>query len=130
MAHWRTLCDDDGLLYAHHLQGKSATVTIERVSAAKLVGQAGRATRKPCLHFRGTSRALAICKTDARTLERISGSGDVDRWVGQTIVLVPTTTRTSDGEVPCIRIAPRAGKATEATTIEAPAATTEETDHE
>jgi len=120
MPHWRSLCDDDGLLYSHHLAGKSVTVTIERVTGATLVGQGGRKTRKPCLHFRGTSRALAICRTDARTLERIAGSGDTERWVGQTIVLVPTTTRTSDGEVPCIRIAPRAGDAAKATTIETP----------
>lgn len=107
MPHWRSLCDDDGLLYVHHLQGRPAVVTIEAVSAAKLVGQAGRTTRKPLLAFRGTTRRLAICKTDAKTLERLTGSGDTDRWVGVTIQLVPATTRTSDGDVPCIRIAPR-----------------------
>ena len=121
MPHWREYVDDDGLLYVHHLKGKPATVTIERVSAAKLVGQAGRTTRKPCLHFKGTSRALAICRTDARTLERITGSGDVDKWIGVSVTLVPTTTRTSDGDVPCIRIAPRAAKASDAAPIETPA---------
>ena len=127
MPHWRDFTDDDGLLYAHHLQGKPCTVTIERVSAAKLVGQAGRTSRKPMLHFRGTSRGFAICKTDARTLERIAGSGDVDRWIGVSVTLVPTTTRTSDGDVPCIRIAPKAAKASDAAPIETHDASDEET---
>lgn len=108
MPHWRTMTDDDGLLYAHHLGDKHTTVTITGVSAAKLIGQAGRATTKPALSLAGTTRKFAICRTDARTIERLAGSGDTDRWVGLRITLIPTTTRTSDGEVPCIRVSPKA----------------------
>ena len=105
MAHWRELADDDGLLYAHHLRGAKTHVRIERVDSVELVGLGGRRSRKPRLHFAGTSRAFAISRTDARTLERLAGSGDTDKWIALRITLIPTTTRSSDGDVPCIRIA-------------------------
>lgn len=107
MPHWRDLTDDDGLLYHHHLGGKRIDVVIERVDAVELVGLGGRRSRKPRLHFRGTQRAFAISKTDAKTLERLAGSGEIDRWIGLRITLCPATTRASDGDVPCIRISPR-----------------------
>lgn len=117
MTHWRDLTDDDGLLYAHHLRGSRVTVQIERVDSVELVGLGGRRSRKPRLHFAGAQRAFAISKTDARTLERLAGSGETDRWIGLKITLVPTTTRSSDGDVPCIRISPKlpAQSATEPT---------------
>ena len=116
MPHWRELTDDDGLLYAHHLRGQRVTVQIERVDSVELVGLGGRKARKPRLHFVGTPRSFAICRTDARTLERLAGSGDTDRWVGLRITLVPTTTRAADGDVACIRVSPRLPDQTAATT--------------
>lgn len=120
MTHWRDLTDDDGLLYAHHLRGSRVTVQIERVDSVELVGLGGRRSRKPRLHFAGAKRAFAISKTDARTLERLAGSGDTDKWIGLKITLVPTTTRSSDGDVPCIRISPKMPEQTNEQTKETP----------
>ena len=107
MGHWRDLTDDDGLLYHHHLGGKRVEVVIESVDAVELVGLGGRRSRKPRLHFKGTPRGFAISKTDAKTLERLAGSGDTDKWIGLRITLCPATTRSSEGDVPCIRISPK-----------------------
>lgn len=115
MTHYRKMMEPREYIYCEDLQGRDVTVTIERVSQGLLVGEKGRKTKKPLAYFKGKSKPLALNITNSKVLERIAGSPEVERWVGLTIVLFPTTTKDKDGViVPCVRIRPSAGKASDA----------------
>lgn len=131
MAHWRTMMEPREYIYAEDLQGRDRTLTIERVKQGELKGEKGRKTRKPLVFFKGAKKPLAINITNAKALERIAGSGDMDKWVGLTITLFESTTNDPNGnQVPCVRIRPRPGKASEASGMRDPDPPPDEPPHD
>lgn len=92
-------------LGAWDLQGRDVTVRISRVIAATLTAQGGRTSKKPIVYFEGTDKALALNKTNAKTIAAIYGN-NTDAWVGERITLYPTTTTMGSETVDAIRIRP------------------------
>lgn len=94
------LADRDG-------KPKEYTLAIEKVTGGELTTVGGQVSRKPVLHLKGAKKALALNKTNARTVADLYGR-DVSRWVGRLVTLYPTTTKFGrDNAVPCIRIRPK-----------------------
>lgn len=71
------------------LKGRSVRVTIERVTVKSLHQVDGSEADKIVLSFRGTSKALACNKTQARTLAGLLGTEEFGEWTGAAIVLTP-----------------------------------------
>jgi hypothetical protein len=87
-------------------RARDYTMRIARVEGVELMVSGGSKSRKPALYFVGAKKALALNKTNARTLISLYGR-DVERWVGRWVTLYPTTTKFgSDSAVPCIRVRP------------------------
>lgn len=109
MTHWRSLIDHK-YLYAADLGGRDVNVTIESVKGGEVTGEGGRKSRKPILKFKGKEKTLVANSTNCKTIASIVGTPEVERWVGATITLFPTTTtdRETKEEMPCIRIRPKA----------------------
>ena len=99
----RKLYDKD-FVYAYDLEGKDATVTIERVTGGTLTGTGGKSTQKPIVFFKGTKKGLALCITNARVIAGLYGGFESDAWIGKKITLYPTTTTFGSQTVDCIRI--------------------------
>lgn len=104
MPHWRTLTDSKWLIAAH-LLGKDVTVTIEKVIAGEVIGEAGRTAKKPVVYFRGKKLPLALANTNAKTIAGMYGN-NTEGWLGKRITLYPTTTKLGGDMVECIRIRP------------------------
>lgn len=104
MGDYRLLYDSD-YLYAFHLQGKEATVEIERVTGGKLKDKDGKESKKPFLYFKGKQKPLALNKTNGATVATLYGK-DTRAWVGKRITLYPTTTQAFGAVHDCVRIKP------------------------
>lgn len=77
-------------LKAHDLQGKSPTVTIDRVGVEQVRGKV-RVDTKAVLYFKGKAKGLLCNKTNAQTVAQIAGSPLTERWAGIAITLYATT---------------------------------------
>jgi hypothetical protein len=88
---------------AWDLNGKEATVTIERVEAGTLIGSGGRKSRKPLVHFKGKDRPLALNKTNAKIIAGMYGA-DTAQWAGKAITIYPTKTEMAGETVDCVRV--------------------------
>ena len=111
MAHWKKLMDPKEFLFAHDLDGRDVTVTIEKVVGGKLKGENGKESKKPIAHIKGTPKKLALNVTNCKTIEQLSGTGDADKWRDIRVTLFPTTTDFGGKTVDCIRIRPSHPKA-------------------
>lgn len=109
MAHYKTMYDESDFLFAHDLGGKAHTVRIAKVEAGKVVGDKGKASKKPIVYFVGKKKKLALNKTNGKTISRLYGS-DTSGWVGKEIEIYPTVTQFGGEEVDCIRIKSRVPK--------------------
>lgn len=86
------------------LDGKDRVVTIETVKAGKVGGQQGRKEdRKPIIFFKGKKKRFICNKTNADTIASLYGP-HVEKWVGQRVILYPTTTTFGRETVDCIRV--------------------------
>ena len=82
-------------------------VTIKEVQDEDV---AGDGLEKPVAYFHGETKGLGLNVTNCRTLEKILGTDDVDRWIGKTVVIFKTETDYKGERVDCIRIrAPKPG---------------------
>lgn len=108
--HWRSMMDKSTYLGAWDLpEGKDVVVRIKSVSQATEI--AGKKTRKPILYFEGKEKGLLLNATNCKTVARLYGHY-VEQWAGEYVALYVSTTSSPDGEVPCVRIKPRAPKQT------------------
>src|ERR1017187_512323 len=88
-------CDD--------LQGRQVKVTIEKYSFEEIGEE-----RKLVLHFQGKEKGLVCNKTNAGSIAQICRSEEMDDWIGQSIILFPTTTPFNGKATACIRVLPPA----------------------
>ena len=93
-----------------HLQGKSITVTIERVELHEFEkGKRGqkdaKKVKKPVLYFVGKAIPFGLtARVNIETMIDLHGR-QTDDWAGKQIKLVPTTCMSfGKANTPCIRI--------------------------
>ncbi len=104
MPHWKTMTECNWLI-AGHLNGKDVTVTIDRVVAGEVVGEAGRKSKKPVLFFKGKKLPLALANTNAKSIAAMYGN-DTTNWTNKRVTIFPTTCRLGGETVECIRVRP------------------------
>lgn len=111
MVHYRSMYEDNGMLYACHLNGKDVTLTIKRVTAGAITGAKGKSDKKPIVEFEKTDKKLGLNKTNGRTIATLYGP-DVEKWAGKRITVYATTTEFGREQVECIRVRPMIPNAT------------------
>jgi hypothetical protein len=92
--------DFDRYVRGEHLQGKTVTVVIERVTVEKFFVNGAKVT-KPCLWFRGTTKGLILNDGNRRTLAQIFGD-EVSAAIGKPITL--TAVPSGNGDALTIKI--------------------------
>lgn len=94
-------------LGAWDLGGKPRVVTIEAVKPGEVGGHQGKKKdRKPIITFRGKRKKFVCNVTNAATIASLYGP-HVEKWVGQQIIIYPTTTTFGRETVDCIRVKPQ-----------------------
>jgi hypothetical protein len=73
-------------LKASDLKGKSVNVTIESVEMVDM-GQGRDKESKLLIWFVGKQKGLVCNKTNAGTIEKLTGSDETNNWVGKQITL-------------------------------------------
>ena len=110
MTHWKLLQDRGEYISACDLLGKEKILQIESVKGGELTGEGGKKSKKAIASFVGASRKLALNATNCKTLVTLSGSKDVEKWVGLWVTIYPTTTKFGGETSECIRIKPELAK--------------------
>lgn len=105
MSHWRSMFDNKYLGNWDLPEGRDVAVVMTKVEAGTLTSAGGRAEKKPLLYFRGKEKAMALNKTNSKTIAGMYGH-DTAKWAGKPISIFVTQTMSPDGMVPCIRVRP------------------------
>lgn len=113
--HWKKMMDDKEMLYAHDLDNRDVTITIEKVVGGELRGENNKKSKKPIAHIKGKIKKLALNVTNCRTIEQLYGTPDPAEWSGIRVTIFPTTTDFGGKTVECIRIRPYLPKGKEET---------------
>lgn len=90
-------------LIAEELQGKEATITIERVEMKKLEQDDGRKKDKGIIYFRGSDRGWVLGRTNAMCLAAMF-SEETDAWIGKRVTLFATEVQLGGERVLGIRV--------------------------
>lgn len=85
-------------LKASDLQGRTVTVTMDRVIMEEVGGE-----HKPVLYFQGTERGIVLNKTNSSIIAEMHGD-ETDDWVGKKIKLYPARVEFQGKIVDAIRI--------------------------
>lgn len=129
--HWRSWGKDSEYLRAADLwddksEGyREATVQIERMQQGTVTGENGRKDKMPFAYFANTrsGKPLGLNASNAKTIARMVGTPNPDKWVGLWITLYVTQTESKTGEiVDCIRIRPKPAKPPRDAKADAPGA--------
>lgn len=86
-------------LKASDLQGRPATVVVEKVAIEEIRQQNGAKEARVVVAFRGKAKRLICNKTQAMTFADIAKTEEFARWVGLTVVLAPGATRSGQATI-------------------------------
>jgi hypothetical protein len=88
---------------AEDLRGKDVNVDIVRVTLEEGQSSSGP-WRRPIVYFLQASKGLMLNVTNARTIAQVTGSSEMNEWIGHRVTLYPTETQYEGRMVPCIRV--------------------------
>lgn len=85
--HWKKQFNYD-FLGSYSLDGKNeATVTITKLGTEKVTGQQGRKEDCFVVHFKEFDKPMILNRTNAKAIEKVSGSGLLEDWIGTEVTL-------------------------------------------
>jgi len=85
--HWKKQFNYE-YLGSYSLDGKKeAVVTVSRLAQEKVTGQQGRKEDCFVVYFKEFDKGMILNRTNARAIEKVSGSGLVEDWVGVQVTL-------------------------------------------
>ena len=103
--HWKKLTNPNYLGAYAFDQNEEKTVTIESVTEESVTGSDGREADCMVLHFKEPNvKPMILNRTNAKTIEKITGTPYIEEWEGQKIILVVRTVTAFGGEVDAVRV--------------------------
>jgi len=85
--HWKKQFNYD-YLGSYSLDGKrEVVVTVKGVGTAKVTGQSGRKEDCFVVNFNEFDKPMILNRTNAKAIEKVSGSGLVEDWIGTRVAL-------------------------------------------
>jgi hypothetical protein len=85
--HWKKQFNYE-YLGSYSLDGKKEiVVTVSKLSQEKVTGQQGRKEDCFVVYFKEFDKGMILNRTNARAIEKVSGSGLVEDWVGVQVTL-------------------------------------------
>lgn len=107
--HWKKFHHPDYIGAYAFQPGEEKVLTIKSVSEEDVIGSNGR--KEPCMvvKFAEKEEKPLICNvTNAKTIEKVAGSGYIEDWVGVKIQLYVTEVQAFGDTVDAVRIRPKA----------------------
>ena len=102
--HWKTAFPSDYFGHQHMPpDGSDMVVEIKDVKMEAVTGAHGTST-KLVAHTTADPEKWILNKTNAKTIEKVTGSGFPDEWVGKKLQLYVTKTSSPEGLVDCVRV--------------------------
>ena len=109
--HWKNLANYD-YLGAYSLDGIASeiTLTIKLIKVERVTANGGAAEDCIVATFEEKNqdgvevKPMVLNKTNCKIIEKVYGTGDVEQWIGKSIIIYSTTTRFQRDIVPCLRI--------------------------
>jgi len=86
-------------LKASDLQGRPVAVVVEKVTVEDIRQQNGAKEARVVVDFRGKAKRLICNKTQAQTFADLARTEEFARWVGLSVVLEPSTTRSGQATI-------------------------------
>lgn len=110
--HWRKFHNPDYIGAYAFQPGERKLVTIEKAGLEKVTGQGGK--KEDCLvvHFKENEKPLICNVTNSKAIEKVSGSGYIQDWVGHAIELYTTEVQAFGDTVEAVRVKPTPPKTT------------------
>jgi hypothetical protein len=111
--HWRQYHHPDYIGAYAFQPGEEKVLTIKSVSEEDVIGSNGR--KEPCMVVKFAEKDVKplICNvTNAKTIEKVVGSGYIEDWYGCKIQLYVTEVSAFGDTVEAVRIRPKAPKVT------------------
>lgn len=109
--HWKNLANYD-YLGAYSLDGIASeiTLTIKLIKVERVTANGGAAEDCIVATFEEKNqdgvevKPMVLNKTNCKIIEKVYGTGDVEQWIGKSIIIYSTTTRFQRDIVPCLRV--------------------------
>lgn len=103
---------DNEYLVAADLLERDHDVTIEKITQGMFPDfeNPKLKVRKPILWFKGKKKGFGFGAKVGKSIAKLLGTNDTDRWIGKTITIYPTLDTAYGQEVECIRVRPRLPK--------------------
>lgn len=85
--HWKKQFNYD-YLGSYSLEGKrEVVVTVSELGTEKVIGQSGRKEDCFVVRFKEFDKPMILNRTNSKAIEKVSGSGMVEDWVGTQVTL-------------------------------------------
>lgn len=105
--HWKQLVNMDYLGAYALPDGNDLTLTIDKVVREVVTGNSGRKEQCMVMYFKESNyKPMILNRTNAKSIQALTGSAFVEDWVGHKITLYGSTTRFGGDVVECLRIRP------------------------
>ena len=101
--HWKTAFPSDYFGHQHMPNGDDMIVMIREVKQ-ETVKSAHGSEQKLVAHITADPEKWIVNKTNAKTIEKVLGTGYLDEWAGKKIRLYVTKTSSPEGLVDCVRV--------------------------
>jgi len=104
--HWKQLVNMDYLGAYALPDGNDLTLTIDKVVKEVVTGNSGRKEQCMVMYFKEDYKPMILNRTNAKSIQALTGSAYVEEWVGHKVTLYGSTTRFGGDVVECLRIRP------------------------
>ena len=103
--HWKKLTNPNYLGAYAFDQGEEKLVTIDTVIDEMITAPDGKESGCMVLHFQEKDiKPMILNRTNAKTIEKLSGTPYIEEWKGLKITLVVRTVSAFGGEVDAVRV--------------------------
>lgn len=104
--HWKKLVNPNYLGAYSIEDGKDLIYRIKQVRMEDIVGENGRKESGMIAYFHDAPKPMILNRTNAKTIQKLTGSPYIEDWADHYVQLYATTTRFGGDTVECLRIRP------------------------
>ena len=106
MTHWKKLTNPNYLGSYAFNPGEEKPLTIDRVLQEEVTNPEGGKEQCIVAYFRQPEKPLILNKTNCKTIEKLTGTPDIEQWPGSGIILCVQKVKAFGELVEAVRIRP------------------------
>lgn len=105
LTHWKKLTNPDYIGAYAFERGEEKIATIDRVAEEPVIGPEGRKSDCIVVHFKQPDlKPLILNRTNAKTIERLTGTPYVEEWSGSSVILCVRRVSAFGEDVDAVRV--------------------------